>query len=329
MLRIDFINVGDGDAVLVRLRRPGRPNPEEEYVLLVDCGRPEVESVPGSRRTSAEAYLRRCGVDHIDLLLLTHLHFDHIGGALSLLAHFPVRALTTGYYPPPGAGRPAAPAGAEKTVVGLYGALAMLYDIVALARERGTACLSVPPTPVLVAAGLELVIRRPLPLLALREQVLMDRIYGGWDCTDAELFEASKGRNCTSLITRLGYAGASVLLTGDAYAPCWEEAGEPPCDVLKLPHHGDGKSMTEPLLKSLSPRYAVISCQSDPPPHKQRPQEDVVAMLLRHVPHVLCTENRAMPQLAAVSHDAVRFVIDPQGRLRCLEVPEGGASGRR
>ena len=36
MLRIDFINVGDGDAVLVRLRRPGRPNPEEEYVLLVD-----------------------------------------------------------------------------------------------------------------------------------------------------------------------------------------------------------------------------------------------------------------------------------------------------
>lgn len=71
--------------------------------------------------------------------------------------------------------------------------------------------------------------------------------------------------------------------------------------------------MTEPLLKSLSPRYAVISCQSDPPPHKQRPQEDVVAMLLRHVPHVLCTENRAMPQLAAVSHDAVRFVIDPQG----------------
>ena len=105
----------------------------------------------------------------------------------------------------------------------------MLYDIVALARERGTACLSVPPTPVLVAAGLVLAIRRPLPLLALREQVLMDRIYGGWDCTDAELFEASKGRNCTSLITRLSYAGASVLLTGAAYAPCREEAGAPPC----------------------------------------------------------------------------------------------------
>lgn len=319
MLRVDFINVGDGDSILVRCRPPGACGDAHEYVLLVDCGRPGVVRSKGSKRTETVEYLSHAGIDHIDLLLLTHLHFDHIGGAPAVLQRFPVGALLAGYYPPPDARRAALPIQGQKTVTGLYGALNLFSDIVVQAKRRGVSLLSAPSEPFSPAAGLVVTVCRPVPLLALRQQVLFDRIYLGEPCTEAELYEASKGRNCSSLIVRLRYAGVSVLLTGDAYAACWEDAGEPPCDILKLPHHGDAKSMTEPLLKSLSPRYAVISCQNDSPKRKQRPADAVMELLLRHVPHVLCTENRPMPALRAASHDAVRFIVDARGRIRCPE----------
>ena len=48
MLEVFFCNVGDGDAVLVRERgEDGR-----DYAVLVDAGRPFVESRDGSLRNS-------------------------------------------------------------------------------------------------------------------------------------------------------------------------------------------------------------------------------------------------------------------------------------
>lgn len=319
MLRVDFINVGDGDSILVRYRPPGARKRSEEYVMLVDCGRQAVAHSGDSRRMEASAYLSRAGIDHIDLLLLTHLHFDHIGGAPAILRRFPVRALLAGYYPPPAARRVVPPVEGQKTITGLYGALNLFADIVSQAEQQGASRLTALPVSFAPAPGLEVTVHRPVPLLSLRQQALFDRIYHGLPCTETELYEASKGRNCTSLIVRLCYAGVSVLLTGDAYAACWEDAEEAPCDILKLPHHGDAKSMTEPLLRRLSPRYAVISCQNDSPKRKERPAGAVTELLLRHVPHVLCTENRPMPGLRAASHDAVRFVVDAHGHIRCPE----------
>jgi len=75
MLKLDFLNVGDGDAILVR-------DDAADFVMLVDTGRPHIEFTKGSRRTSVINHLMRERIDHINLLVLTHLHFDHIGGTL-------------------------------------------------------------------------------------------------------------------------------------------------------------------------------------------------------------------------------------------------------
>ena len=49
MLEVFFCNVGDGDAVLIReLREEGT-----DYAVLVDAGRPYVESRDGSLRKDA------------------------------------------------------------------------------------------------------------------------------------------------------------------------------------------------------------------------------------------------------------------------------------
>ena len=75
--------------------------------------------------------------------------------------------------------------------------------------------------------------------------------------------------------------------------------------------------MTAGLLDKLSPWYAVISCENDPNARKERPSEEVMAMLLQHLPLVLCTENRPMAALAESTANGIRFDIQPDGAVAC------------
>lgn len=315
MLKLDFINVGDGDAILARLERPGR----EDYVILVDCGRPHVEFTKGSKRRHAVNYLMKEGIGHIDLMVLTHLHFDHMGGALTILHHFLVKRLVALYLPPEGARWIFAPECDEKTIVGLCDALNLFRNVVSFAQERGCACKKAVAGLESLTEALDMTVFLPDVDLIQRQRQAFDALYQGERPLHDELYTVSKERNCSSLIVRLDYAGRSVLLTGDSYASYWEDSGQRRCDILKLPHHGDEKSMTESLIWRLAPDYAVVSCQNDTSPKKERPDAFVIDMVQKYVPTVLCTENRELPSLPASTHEAVRFVIEGNGNIACLD----------
>ena len=72
MLVLDFINVGNGDSILVREMEGERLR----FSMLVDCGHdalqrddhPELGD-PNSRRIYAGDFLRKNGVTHLDILL--------------------------------------------------------------------------------------------------------------------------------------------------------------------------------------------------------------------------------------------------------------------
>ena len=72
VLRITFLDVGQGDAVLIQA--PGG------QVALIDAGPDDVV-----------ATLRGFGVNAIDLAVATHPHADHIGGMTRVIETFPVR----------------------------------------------------------------------------------------------------------------------------------------------------------------------------------------------------------------------------------------------
>lgn len=71
-LELRFLDVGQGDAVLIR--NDGR-------TALIDAG----------RSGSIVPRLMALGVDSVDLLVASHNHADHIGGAEGVLLRFPVR----------------------------------------------------------------------------------------------------------------------------------------------------------------------------------------------------------------------------------------------
>ena len=94
MLLADFINVGYGDAILLRER-------ETPFTMLVDCGDVHIgRSRPDGQRITAADYLRREGIRELDVLVLTHLHLDHAGGLAHLLPEVRVREFWTNYLPP-------------------------------------------------------------------------------------------------------------------------------------------------------------------------------------------------------------------------------------
>lgn len=90
-LSVDFINVGQGDAILIRT--PMGKN------YLVDGG----ANVPvtEARREGRELihnYLRSHGIGHLDGVIITHWHNDHLSGLLPVLRLYEVDMV----YEPPG-----------------------------------------------------------------------------------------------------------------------------------------------------------------------------------------------------------------------------------
>ena len=76
-VHITFLDVGQADCALIRT---------SDTVIVVDTGAVD------SNGAVLASYLRRSGIDRIDLLVLSHPHEDHVGGAPTLLREFDVAA---------------------------------------------------------------------------------------------------------------------------------------------------------------------------------------------------------------------------------------------
>ena len=314
MLEVFFCNVGDGDAVLVRERgEDGR-----DYAVLVDAGRPFVESRDGSLRKDALEYLLDRQVTHLDRMILTHPHIDHVGGAMRIVRALQVDRIDMLTVPPKDARFvPRSFTSVKKPPNGLRQMLNVLRELTEAARERGTAVEVIRPGEYALTDGLTMTVYYPRAEIADRQKQVFDALYRGEAVAEELCTQAAKERNLSSLMVRFTYGHRSVLITGDRYAADWEGEDVPPCDILKLPHHGDKKSMTAALLDKLSPWCAVISCENDPNAKKERPSEEIAAMLLERVPLVVCTENRPMAALAETTTNGIRFDIQPDGAVTC------------
>ena len=319
MLNLRFFNVGDGDAILVEeLSEAGA------YRLLVDTGRDEVERGPDSRRQTAAEHLACLGIDFLDAVVITHLHVDHFGGLRALLDRVKIGRVYSGFFPGEGKTIPPDP-NAPKTVRGLVECLNRWREDTCSMEARGISLCPVTETVIGLtpAPGLEVDLICPDSGTCAIQHRVWDAMMTGGEVPDGLKYWASKFRNPGSLRLRLRYAGRCVELTGDCCASEWEREAQP-CDILKVPHHGDRLALTPRAVDGLDPKWAVISCGQEYIARKDRPSPMTLALLRSRGTRVWFTDAFAEPGREPERWSSVDFTICGDGGVL---TPEGRASG--
>jgi competence protein ComEC len=233
-LRVDFLDVGQGDAAL--LTAP------DGTTLLVDAGGQMRFGDPGEGSEAAafepdargvgdrvvSEFLWARGLGRVNYALATHADADHAEGLRDVLNNFRVDALFVAR----------APAGDGE-----------------FARLAARAAHAGVPVRLLSRGDV-------LPFGGALVEVL-------WPPPAEGTGAARRSDNDDSIVLRVRYGRRAFLLTGDIEAraeAALVAAGDPlACDALKVAHHGSRTSSTEGFVSAARPAVAVISVGQDSP----------------------------------------------------------------
>jgi competence protein ComEC len=213
-LRVTFLDVGKGDAIVIEA--------PSGQTMVVDAGGWLRNGSDYGREVIAP-YLRRRGVERIEMLLLTHPHGDHIGGAVSLLELFPVGVVRDNGEK------------VDSEIVQRYRSAA---------KQRGVPCES-------MRKGEEITLGRGV---SARVVAPAEALRGGRTNNTSLVLRLTYGQ------TALLLTGDAEAESEEAMRQGGETLAS---DVLKVAHHGSPRATTAEFLKAVRPRYAIISVDAD------------------------------------------------------------------
>lgn len=312
-ISIDVLPASRGDSLWVECARPGR----EPWRLLIDGGMPE--SYAGLRRHLET--VARSGSLFIDLLVVSHIDTDHVGGLLALLED---QSLDVSFGDIWFNGPPHLPAALPSTAVRSVAEGERLAHLLAdqlavrprpwnerFARRAVATADDQQLLAIEFASGPTLTLLSPTPrrlqilgrkwVKALRDlhrgaaaepppktpAVLDDLLALAATKTSLD----ASPTNGSSIAFLLEYRGRSCLFAADAFANVLGPAlttlararGDTPIDidVFKLPHHGSEGNVTNALLDLVPAQHYVISTDGS---HFQHPDDIALARVVTR-PH--------------------------------------------
>ncbi len=317
MLTVDFINVGYGDSILLRYMG----NNEELYTILVDGGKGEDCYYQESKtKIKSVDYLLHESISKIDLLIITHLHDDHVGGLVPIVEKLPVKEVWINTkFPKKLYGLKVK--GGENLSEGARNVLESinaLSSILSIMHKNGTIIRQIQEDvgAFRIVDNLKLTVYTGKWESYIRQDEIIQSVLVDMDNIETLLVELFELSNSVSIPVQVDYYSKSVLLGADVAAEFWIDKKISKSHILKIPHHGRDDSMTPGLAKILSPEYVVVSVADS---HlDELPSPKAVAALLSNEqpPEILCTDeveirNYSLP----TAQRAIRFRISEDGLI--------------
>ena len=223
-LVMHMIDVGQGESILIQF--PSGKN------MLVDTGGWEGEFATGEGAGSKVVlpYLQRLGVRRLDVLLLTHSHEDHAGGAAAVVNSIPAALV-----------------------------------IVSSAAQKANSLSGASPEEDPYSRLLEGFRKKGILIQAVNEG---DRLLLDPD-VEIKVLSPSSTRtyqaddeNNSSVVLMIRYGRQKFLLTGDIEVEAQESllksGADLRADVLKMPHHGSS-NLLRSFVERVHPSFALIS----------------------------------------------------------------------
>ena len=188
---------------------------------VIEDGNATVLIDVGENGSDLAAYLLSKG-RRADIVVLTHLHSDHCGGLMDLLA--------------------------DRVEIGQVILAPRAFE--QAVDETGAAVME---------KIRELQI--PLRLMARGDSFRTERANFTVLWPERDRIRAGQDPNIYSMAILCEAEGVRILFTGDLVGS-YEKYAAADADVLKVPHHGSASSSTEAFLAAVSPELSVITCRA-------------------------------------------------------------------
>lgn len=269
--------------------------------MLLDGG----SALPGEfcgfpHRIPAAEFLRRTGVTDLDLLVISHIHEDHVCGLEQVLEGVRVKEVRLPVRPDLLESCPTLqPAGEFPGSVHLFNAaLSAAGRVLRRAREQGACIRTLSCGEVLqLPDGLELAVLGPAPEALADFQALLAEAAAAEDPTPA-LIRLDRTSNHVSLLLRLRGGGTDCLLPGDSCPGDWTRSAFSSLQnvtVLKLPHHGQKDSISQQFMEKMPLQTVVTTASSDRRYHSAAPEVYQALAALHPQAQFLFTDERMYP----------------------------------
>lgn len=335
-MKLTFINIGNGDSILIEDWQDGK-----RYVMLIDGGSAEAAEYEDREtgRIRALDFLEQRGLDHIDVMVSTHIHEDHLCGLLAVAEHYHPAELWVPY--PLEWTKQMAPfmvPGDASESLRKFSAAWNDYHVLLEKVEaaggvvRWIGCGMHPDTgcPGLTAEAfgpVEGALTKMEHQLAelLRHAAEADAVKDGYihlEKSEKCMQDAAtldQEMNATSLMLLFEYAGRRILLTGDTdysgYEKFLKKAGSDSLDVYKAGHHGQKNSVDDALMEALTIKNAVICASSDRRYDSAHP--DTLKRLAKNGAALFFTDCPDVPPYTdgLKAHQAISFTIEENGKI--------------
>jgi beta-lactamase superfamily II metal-dependent hydrolase len=235
-LQVYFIDVEGGQSTLFVT--------PDHHSLLIDTGWPDKNGRDADRIVAAA---HQAGLEHIDDVLITHFHEDHVGGVPQLLARIPVGTLIDH-----GVNREDSEPGTHAVYAAYQKVLASRGAPKRIVAQLGQ-MLPVPGLEVQVVSVDGQLLQKPLPGAGAPNPA----------CAQTEVRPADQTENARSLGVVIHYGKATIVDLGDL---TWDKERPLMCpnnllghaDVYIVSHHGWDHSGSPALVYGLAPRLAIM-----------------------------------------------------------------------